>query len=101
MSSTQLSCPHCGSMLSFGDQVAASEVVSCLICNRSFQVPGDACAAPAAAIAESIPMPVLEMAMQVESPAFVQSAAAATIPVLEPAMATSPPVAPPMTIDVA
>jgi hypothetical protein len=36
MHSTQLACPHCGSTLSFGTEIAAGTPVECLICMRTF-----------------------------------------------------------------
>jgi hypothetical protein len=36
MQETQLACPHCGSMLNFGTQIAAGTQVECLICMRTF-----------------------------------------------------------------
>src|ERR1022692_2950225 len=50
MHSTQLTCPHCGSTLSFGAPIAAGTTVECLICMRSF-VAANSVAIPVAASA--------------------------------------------------
>src|ERR1043166_9586022 len=42
MPSTQLSCPHCGSVLTFGAELPAGTSVPCLICNRTFGADGTA-----------------------------------------------------------
>src|ERR1051325_7114041 len=36
MQTAPLACPHCGSILSFGVEIAAGSSVECLICMRSF-----------------------------------------------------------------
>src|SRR5882724_2258732 len=36
MRSTQVSCPCCGSMLNFGEEIAVGSPVSCLICMQNF-----------------------------------------------------------------
>jgi hypothetical protein len=44
MRNTQLSCPYCGSLLTFNQDVAAGTYVPCLICGQSF--PANPTAAP-------------------------------------------------------
>ena len=45
-SSTQLACPHCGSTLSFGSDIAVGTPVECLICMQTFAAAPSIGAAP-------------------------------------------------------
>jgi hypothetical protein len=38
MQSPPLACPHCGSMLNFGTEIAAQSSVDCLVCMQSFSM---------------------------------------------------------------
>ncbi len=48
MQTTEISCPHCGSTLTFGQEVAAGAAMPCLICGQSVITPGTAAPPPAA-----------------------------------------------------
>jgi hypothetical protein len=49
MPSTQLACPHCGSTLTFGVEIAAGTPVTCLICMQGFAAANPLALAPSAA----------------------------------------------------
>lgn len=56
MQATQLACPHCGSTLNFGTEIAAGTTVECLICMRTFAaapMPATPAAPPVAVAAPS------------------------------------------------
>src|SRR5438552_19121604 len=56
MSSTQLTCPHCGSTLNFGVAVEPGAVVECLICMRTFSAASTEC--PAATETQELRAPL-------------------------------------------
>src|SRR5258708_3237025 len=53
MNQTQLFCPHCGSTLTFGPQIATGATVDCLICMPAFP------AVTPAAVAAAAPSPAM------------------------------------------
>ena len=71
MQSTQLTCPHCGSALNFGKEIAAGTPVECLICMQTFAAnPGVAPAPiPSATLAPAgEPPPVVSVVKSVPNP---------------------------------
>ncbi len=59
MQNTQLSCPHCGSTLSFGTEIVAGSSVECLICMQSFTANLAPRPTPAVASLDAVDSPTL------------------------------------------
>ena len=72
MHSTQLTCPHCGSTLSFGTEIAAGSPVECLICMQSFAAEPIA-APPVAAHASAITEKPLPTAVKPDKSRSIQA----------------------------
>jgi hypothetical protein len=70
MPTTQLTCPHCGSTLNFGKEIAAGTLVECLICMQTFAVNHGITPAPVpmATHAPGKPPPVVSAAKTVPNP---------------------------------
>ncbi len=64
MQTTQLTCPHCGSTLSFGKEVVTGTPVECLICMQSFVAEVSSTAASAGLESQPSTLPSLVNEMQ-------------------------------------
>lgn len=107
MRSTQVSCPCCGSMLNFGEEIAAGSAVSCLICMQNFiaenVVVSDVMESPApmpvpGAPAFANPAPAVVAATETAAPMVTEERAPASLAVLTmelPAPPIDTPVSPP------
>ena len=88
MQSTQLTCPHCGALLNFGQAIAAGTALPCLSCGQTL-------IAPEAAAVE-MPAPVPEWDSVTPPPAAITADDPPRLPVPPPAPLPLPvPMAPP------
>src|SRR6516164_5833509 len=98
MPGTQLTCPHCGSTLTFGAAIAAGACVPCLICNRTFQAGGaagptspDTVEAPSPTIADPPSLPRAVSPVQSGPPPVAVAPAAVARAAVPVAVGVAPP----------
>ena len=98
MPGTQLTCPHCGSTLTFGAAIAAGASVPCLICNRTFQAGGaagptspDTVEAPSPTIADPPSLPRAVSPVQSGPPPVAIAPAAVARAAVPVAVGVAPP----------